>query len=649
MAKMARLTPVSLDIRILLQPYRSSVNVSKIVMRPTGSRERKLAYKSSTIAKIIRHLNRDYYLPAIQRPYVWTPEQIVRLFDSLLKGYPISSFLFWDIDGPQSSELDIYKFIEDFKYGDFHNEIATSGGEHLTLVLDGQQRLTSLLIGLRGTYKVKLKGRRWQNPDSWVRQTLYLDLLKDASNDEVESDITFGLAFFTAPPSEQDGSYWFPVSHIMQFDDKDQFDDYLEKLLDLLESKEIARADCRIAERNLKKLYHAVWIDESIAYFTETSKSMERVLDIFVRANEGGTKLSKSDLLLSTITTMWGDLNAREEIYNFVDFLNTGLARNNAFDKDWVMKACLVLSDLPNAYKVSNFTKKNLDLIRQNWDGIKSALEMTVRLANDFGIDRETLTSANALLPIAYYFFKTSVRFNSTDAQHVDAINSMHRWLIKALLASTFGGSSDGTISQSRKIIQESLTTSKEFPERALLVGLRRQSQIDFTDPRSLDDLLALTYHDWTTFFALSLLHPTKRWGAAQYHVDHIFPQARLTRAKLLASGVSEWALEGFQDGKDRLSNLQLLPYRDNLEKSDSAFEEWLAGRSSVFVEEHSIPADSSLYQTSRFLEFLKARDDLLRQRYADILGFGDQSGTMGSHREDADAELEGDQSTLKK
>ena len=54
-----------------------------------------MAYKSSTIAGVIRHLNRDYYLPAIQRPYVWTPEQIVRLFDSLLKGYPISSFLFW--------------------------------------------------------------------------------------------------------------------------------------------------------------------------------------------------------------------------------------------------------------------------------------------------------------------------------------------------------------------------------------------------------------------------------------------------------------------------------------------------------------------------------------------------------------------------
>lgn len=583
-----------------------------------------MAYKSSSIAAVIRRLNRDYYLPAIQRPYVWAPDQIVRLFDSLLKGYPISSFLFWDIDPSQVGKLDIYKFVEDFKYGDFHNEEAAINDQHLTLVLDGQQRLTSLLIALRGSYKVKLKGKRWQNPDSWVRQHLYLDLMKDANEEESESDITYGLSFFTTMPDAQEKSYWFPISSIMQFDDKDQFDNYIEKLLDSLESKEVSRTDCRIVERNLKKLYHAVWVDESIAYFTETSRSLERVLDIFVRANEGGTKLSKSDLLLSTITTTWGDLNAREEIYRYVEYLNSGLARNNNFDKDWVMKACLVLSDLPNAYKVSNFTKKNLDLIRENWEGIKSALEMTVRLANDFGIDRDTLTSANALLPIAYYFFKTSVRFNSTEAKHVEAVRAMHRWLVKALLASTFGGSSDGTISQSRKIIQESLVNSDEFPESALLIGLRRQSHIDFTDPRSLDDLLSLTYQERTCFFALSLLHPDTRWGSAQYHVDHIFPQAGLTKAKLLSRGVSELLVDSYLQGKDRLSNLQLLPYIDNIEKSDTPFEAWLTGRSSEFIQQHSIPADAELYHSERFLEFLKARDGLLRKRYAEILGFGE-------------------------
>lgn len=600
-----------------------------------------MAYKSSTIASVIRRLNRDYYLPAIQRPYVWTPDQIVRLFDSLLKGYPISSFLFWDIEPGRTENLDIYKFVEDFKYGDFHNDAATITDKALTLVLDGQQRLTSLLIGLRGSYKVKLKGKRWENPDAWVRQNLYLDLMLDASDEEAVTDVTYGLAFFDAPPATSEQSHWFPVSRIMQFDDKDQYEAYLDNLLQTLEDKNVDRTDRKIVERNLGKLYSSIWRDESIAYFTETSRSLERVLDIFVRANEGGTKLSKSDLLLSTITTTWGDLNAREEIYRYVEYLNTGLARNNNFDKDWVMKACLVLSDLPNAYKVSNFTKKNLELIRDNWERIKAALEMTVRMANDFGIDRETLTSANTLLPIAYYFFRTSVRFNSTDAHHVGAIQAMHRWLVKALLGSTFGGSSDLTISQSRKIIQESLETSKEFPERALLLGLRRQSQIDFTDSRSLDDLLSLTYKDRTSFFALSLLHPDTRWGTAQYHIDHIFPQAALTKSKLLSQGVSEWAVDAYVEAKDRLGNLQLLPYRDNIEKSDTVFEEWLKSRSLEFTDQHSIPSDSQLYQTNKFLDFLKARERLLRTRYAQILGFEEQvsAETSESYIEEVDTE----------
>ena len=104
--------------------------------------------------------------------------------------------------------------------------------------------------------------------------------------------------------------------------------------------------------------------------------------------------------------------------------------------------------------------------------------------------------------------------------------------------------------------------------------------------------------------------------------MDHIFPQASLTKAKLLSQGVSEWAVEAYLKGKDRLSNLQLLPYLDNIEKSDQAFECWLSGRSPTFTYEHSIPDDKELYQADRLLDFLKARDMLLRKRYADILGF---------------------------
>jgi uncharacterized protein with ParB-like and HNH nuclease domain len=138
-----------------------------------------MSYESTTIVKIINKLNRNYFLPAIQRSFVWKSDQIIRLFDSLMKGYPISSFLFWDLKPESKQQWEIYKFVENFRYGDTHNEIAETDGFDVTLVLDGQQRLTSLMLGLRGSYTVKTKNKRINNPDAWTRQHLYLDLLKD--------------------------------------------------------------------------------------------------------------------------------------------------------------------------------------------------------------------------------------------------------------------------------------------------------------------------------------------------------------------------------------------------------------------------------------------------------------------------------------
>ena len=82
-----------------------------------------MSYTPSTIGRVLDQINRSYYLPAIQRPYVWDTDQIVALFDSLLKGYPISSFLFWEIKPERRSDWEIYKFVENFRYGDIHNEI----------------------------------------------------------------------------------------------------------------------------------------------------------------------------------------------------------------------------------------------------------------------------------------------------------------------------------------------------------------------------------------------------------------------------------------------------------------------------------------------------------------------------------------------
>src|SRR5215203_3139733 len=167
--------------------------------------EASMSYEATTVARIIDRITRTYFLPAIQRPFVWSPDQIVALFDSLLKGYPISSFLFWEIKPERRTDWEIYKFIENFRFGDTHNEIAEPDGRDVVLVLDGQQRLTSLLIGLRGTFTVRSKYGRRNNPDAWSRQRLYIDLLKDPATDGNDNDgqdvgVTYGLRFSEAEP-----------------------------------------------------------------------------------------------------------------------------------------------------------------------------------------------------------------------------------------------------------------------------------------------------------------------------------------------------------------------------------------------------------------------------------------------------------------
>lgn len=144
-----------------------------------------MSYKPDTIATVVMNrLNINYFLPAIQREFVWTPEQILRLFDSLMRGYPISSFPFWELKPENREQWAIYRFIEHARQGGVRNDIAnTSGVQQRTLVLDGQQRLTALSIGLRGFYETKKPKAWWNNPNAWTKRRLHLDLFKDPRTD----------------------------------------------------------------------------------------------------------------------------------------------------------------------------------------------------------------------------------------------------------------------------------------------------------------------------------------------------------------------------------------------------------------------------------------------------------------------------------
>lgn len=573
-----------------------------------------MSYRSEPIALAINRMNRQYFLPAIQREFVWKPEQIVQLFDSIMRGYPISSFLFWELKPENRDKWQVYEFLEKAQHGGMHNQLAsTDGVTSLSLVLDGQQRLTSLMIGLRGTYTMKKKYKRWDNPDAWSHQRLHLDLLADPRLDGAEgseSGVYYKFEFMEETPAPDSEHYWFRIGRILDFDERQKFEAFLDEKDEELTKQGLSRSERRTFDRNLDRLYKAVHEDEVIAYYTETDQDYDRVLDIFVRANEGGTKLSKSDLLLSMVTSSWEGVNAREEIFNFVDRVNTK-ARRNDFDKDFIMKSCLVLTDLPVAYKVQNFNNANLTTIRQQWPSIKKAVEKGVDLANSFGIDRDNLTSANALIPVIYYLFKNSgVTFlGSTPFEERNA-DQIRRWLIMALLNGVFGGTSDNMLRDIRASLQQMPGPGSDFPVDAVNLTVRKARRSAEFDDSALEDALGLTYGQQQTFLALSLLYDDAGWGTMSYHQDHIFAQTLFKPKDLVASGRIEW-----NSKKDRLGNLCLLLASENTGKQDMPLDEWLRSRGPGFLKRHLIPEDAALWKFERFADFLNAREELIRTR----------------------------------
>jgi hypothetical protein len=576
-----------------------------------------MRYVSDTIANTVSKLNRQYFLPAIQREFVWKPEQIIRLFDSIMRDYPISSFLFWELKPENRDKWEFYNFIQDYKTY-MHNQLASSDGvQNLTLILDGQQRLTSLLIGLKGTYTTKRPGARVTTKSAWTRHAFYLDLLQDpgTDDDDTEESVRYGFRFFENPPENDAEHHWFKVGRILDCVDDRAYEEVVEAEEETLHGG-VTRDQVRLFRRTLDRLYRAIWKDDVIAFYTEGAQDYDRVLTIFVRANQGGTKLSKSDLLLSMITAKWGHVNAREQVYDFVDYLNTELSHRNNFDKDFIMRNCLVLTDLPVQYRIENFTNQNLDKIYNYWGDIKFAIDRAVRLVNSFGLDRDTFGVANALIPVIYYFFKHP-KLNLLGSTPTDVTNAerIRHWLLSVTLNNVFGGLKENSLADMRRVLQEQPSGDTDFPVDLINAELRKAGRRPDFDADSIERFLDITYGTRDTFLALTLLYDERNWGLIPYQMDHIFPRALISPDPMTNLGIPQEKQQQFLQLRDSIGNLQLLNGPENNAKNAKPFDEWIITRDPGFRAKHLIPDDESLYALARFDEFVEAREDLIRRR----------------------------------
>ena len=222
-----------------------------------------------------------YVLPAIQREFIWEPEQIELLFDSLLRGYPISSFLFWEVPRKQVNDWQFYKFLTHYhELNAKHNEPAKlSPDREVTAVLDGQQRLTALVISLTGSYASRLKNKHRSNLAAYPVKTLYIDLLHPA--DESEEQKYFAIEFLTADQATADTvRFWVPFPELFE---------KIKNVRDILMFMAMQRisgapdAQREFAARTLGTIYEALNTQGNVNFFLEREADMEKVLQIFIR------------------------------------------------------------------------------------------------------------------------------------------------------------------------------------------------------------------------------------------------------------------------------------------------------------------------------------------------------------------------------
>ena len=471
----------------------------------------------------------DYVLPAIQREFVWNTDQIVTLFDSLMRDYPISTFLFWQVKAKDVGKFKFYSFLRDYhERNQTHNDEATlSGKNDIIAILDGQQRLTSLYLALRGSYASKLSYYRKTSDYAYPKKRIYLNLLRHSEAVDQEYDFQF-LSDEDAKEVSSD-CLWFRVGDILEFDNvSDVLEWAYDKLEDLNDSLDepLSKEVKKFARVTLNTLYKVTCEDDTLNFFLEKGEELDKVLQIFIRINQGGTKLSYSDLLLSIATAQWKQLDARKEIHAFVDCINE-IGKGFAFNKDFVLKSCLVLADIKDIkFKVDNFSSENMALIEEQWPTISGAVELAVRLAAHFGFDGKTLTATNAIIPIAYFLKKKSKDEAILHSAAEDANRAnIKQWLIRALLKRAFGGQPDSLYPTYRKLINEG---DAQFPLPAIISHFSgRNRNLDFYE-NDIETLLEVDYGSAYAFMLMTLYCPINH--DYEFHQDHIHPRKHFSR-----------------------------------------------------------------------------------------------------------------------
>lgn len=539
-----------------------------------------------TIANAIEKIETNkFLLPAIQREFVWESSKIEWLFDSIMRNYPISSFLFWEVKEDTAKNYKFYKFINEFRdrYNTHNKEISTNGLQTFYAILDGQQRLTSLYIGLKGSYAYKEYRKKWEDTESSIpTRHLYLNITQPLENEEDGRYYEFSFLEVAATKQAEiyrDGNQeWFKVGCILNYSSEQKFDLFVEN---------INNSFSRIALRQLRR---TILEYKTINYFLEEEQNLDKALNIFIRINSGGEPLNFSDLLMSIAVANWETKDARKEIHKLVDNIRD---KGFTISKDLILKTFLYLHNKDIKFKVTNFTRENAKIFESEWETIRDSILSTFDTIKSFGFTDHTLTSKNAVIPIIYYVYHRDIYkdFNNIKSYKNDR-EVIKKWLHIVLIKRVFGGTSDNTLAQIRKAFTNDinkeylLSEISSFPDQNIFAQIRKDTAIN---DEFIEDILSTQKENKYAFSILSLLYPHLDYKNNNFHKDHIHPESSFKYLSDNDKSKYDWA------SYNSICNLQMLDANENMSKNGKKLIDWVEietkDKDSVsFLENHLIP-----------------------------------------------------------
>ncbi len=562
--------------------------------------------KKLPIRKFVSYLNNEeaegggFWLPNIQRPFVWSEEQITRLFDSIMREYPIGALLIWKTKVTVKHRKFIDNYHRDIRLTEFY---AAENQHSKMLVLDGQQRLQSLFIGLKGSY-------------SGTDRELYFDVL--SGNVAAPEDIRYRFAFIDKSCVE-----WPWVRFKDLISEKNKLDMQIAQDIERRAPKPLFNGDREKLQINVARARQEFVNDDNVTFQeldgidNPDAYKIDDIVEIFIRANSGGTKLGKSDLLFSLLISSWEDADG--EMESLLEVLNEG---GFAFDRDFVLKSCLTVLGKGARYDIEKFRDgKTKEEIISKWEWIADA----IKAVRDFVISKtyirsdKALPSYLALIPLIYYRYHYPKEFaNATGLQE---------YLLRSLITGVFSGSPDNLIDKIVRNIQE----KKDFVLNEIFGVIRADNRsLEITPDiifdqcygsRTIHLFFNLWYQDFNYIPALDANGP---------QIDHIFPQSLLKKVRDVNpdSGYRN-ILHYRSEQRDQIANCMLLTAEENGfgGKCDTSPDEWFAQSRfpseearAAYFNLHLIPSDPGLWKIENFDRFIDERKALIEKKFSRML-----------------------------